>query len=266
MRYELDVQVEDFNLPQNGFSPTISKGKGDEPSSEYLDNLNQKFEESHPDEVLKWGFHKFGKDMVLGTGFGPSGIFLIHRAVSLHIPVTIFYLDTGLLFSETYKLRDELVDRFAIDIEPVRTPLSVEEQAKKYGDELWKKDPDRCCHIRKVLPLQNYLSDKKAWVTGVRRSQASTRKQTKIIEWDPANRVIKVNPLAGWTNQNVWDYIHEHNLPYNPLHDDGYPTIGCIPCTQPASPNGDERSGRWNNQEKTECGIHIPAQNFKNGK
>lgn len=264
MRYEIDEQVEDSRLPDRSYSQSVNNGK--QPRAQLLETLNRKFEESHPDEVLKWGISQFGDGMVLGTGFGPSGMYLIHRVVTLAIPVTIFYLDTGLLFSETYKLREELEERFGIDIVPVKTSLSVDEQAEKYGDELWKRDPDRCCYIRKVLPLQNYLSDKKAWVTGVRRSQAATRRQTRIIEWDPANRVMKLNPLAGRTDDQIWEYIHQHGLPYNPLHDDGYPTIGCIPCTQPVSPDGDERSGRWNNHEKTECGIHLPAQNFKNEK
>ncbi|MEX0906143.1 MAG: phosphoadenylyl-sulfate reductase [Balneolaceae bacterium] len=233
-------------------------------SPEYFFELNAQLSKKEPGEILQWGFRYFGKDMVIGTGFGPSGMLLIHKRVTQNIPVTIFYLDTSLLFTETYRLRDELEERFDIKITAVRG-LSLDEQAEKYGDELWKSDPDKCCHLRKVLPLQRYLSDKKAWVTGVRRSQSGTRSQTNIIEWDPANRVVKINPLAKWTDEEVWNYIREHELPYNPLHDDGYPTIGCIPCTEPADPKEDVRSGRWQNLEKTECGIHIPSQNFQNG-
>ncbi|TVP98549.1 MAG: phosphoadenylyl-sulfate reductase [Balneolaceae bacterium] len=231
---------------------------------EFLQELNAHFKNSEPDEILDWGFHNFGKTMVVGTGFGPSGILLIHRLATLKIPATIFYLDTNLLFEETYKLKDEIEELFGIEILPVSTFLSLEQQAQNFGDELWKTNPDKCCEIRKVLPLKQYLSDKKAWVTGIRRNQATTRQETDIVEWDPLNLVVKINPLALWSNDRVWDYIETHNLPYNPLHDFGYPTIGCVPCTQPVAAGEDERSGRWKNLKKIECGIHMPAQNFKN--
>jgi len=229
-----------------------------------IQNLNKCFEYNQPQEILSLAFKEFGKDMVLGTGFGPSGVLLIHSLSMQKIPIRIFFLDTHLLFSETYRLRDELQNRFNIEIEQISPDLSLSEQAEKYGDELWKSDPNRCCYLRKVLPLKTYLSDKSAWVTGVRRSQTTTRNQTRIFEWDPLNEVVKINPLANWRNDDVWDYINEHNLPYNPLHDQGYPTIGCIPCTEPAD-SRTERSGRWKNRNKIECGIHIPSQNFQNG-
>lgn len=257
MRKEVYKLIE---LPFDSENSTHQNGKV---LPELFHDLNERFKGSEPDEILQWGFRKFGKNMVLGTGFGPSGMLLIHRIFSLNIPVTVFYLDTNLLFPETYRLRDELEERFGIEILPV-SGLSLDEQAKKHGDELWKTDPDKCCYLRKVEPLQNYLSDKKAWVTGVRRSQSDTRQQTEIIEWDPMNRVVKINPLAQWTNDDVWNYIKIHELPYNSLHDEGYPTIGCIPCTEPADPKKDERSGRWKNLSKTECGIHTPSQNFQN--
>lgn len=234
--------------------------------SGFFRDLNTRFKKSEPEEILQWGYRHFEEQMVMGTGFGPSGMLLIHKTVAHRIPAVIFYLDTNLLFNETYRLRDELEERFGIEILPVSTELSLDDQTKKYGDELWKRNPDKCCYLRKVLPLQNFLADKKAWVTGVRRSQGGTRKQTEIFEWDPLNRVVKINPLAEWTHEDVWNYIREYELPYNPLHDDGYPTVGCIPCTLPADPEEDERSGRWKNLEKTECGIHIPSQKFQNGK
>lgn len=234
-------------------------------SPEKLQELNARFEGAHPDEILKWGFQYFGSDMVLGTGFGPSGVYLIDRIVSEGLSIPIFYLDTQLLFDETYTLRDQLEERFDIDIIQVLPELSPEQQAEKHGDELWKKDPDNCCYMRKVLPLKKFLSDKKAWITGVRRNQSETRQKTEIIEWDPVNKVVKINPLATWTNEQVWNYIFERDLPYNPLHDDGYPSIGCIPCTQPADDDFDERSGRWKDMDKTECGIHIYTQEYQNG-
>lgn len=236
-------------------------------SQQQIDSLNARFEDAYPDEILAWGFETFGAEMVLGTGFGPSGVFLIDRLQTNDIDIPIFYLDTNLFFEETYHLRDRLEARYSIDITRVATDLSLEEQAEKYGDELWNDDPNRCCHLRKVLPLRNYLADKKAWITGVRRSQSESRQQTDVIEWDPENEVIKINPLANWTSQDVWDYIHIRELPYNPMHDEGYPSIGCIPCTEPVdSDEEDERAGRWNGSDKTECGIHLSTQqNYQNG-
>jgi len=230
-------------------------------SQDQLDSLNQQFEMAGPDEVLLWGYYTFGADMVLGTGFGSSGMFLIYRLWELGINVPIFYLDTHLLFNETYELRDRVEKRFDIQITRVSTDLSVEEQAEKYGDKLWERNPNRCCYLRKVLPLRKYLSDKKAWITGLRRSQSKTRENTQFVEWDPENEVFKINPLASWTGQKVWNYIHSKGLPYNPLHDNGYPSIGCIPCTQPVDDEtDDQRAGRWNGSQKTECGIHLPTQ------
>lgn len=231
-------------------------------SDKLLDDLNAQFELAGSDQVLIWGYHMFGSDMVLGTGFGPSGMFLIYRLWELGINIPIFYLDTHLLFDETYELRDRVEERFDINITRVSTDLSLDEQREEYGEKLWEKDPNQCCYLRKVLPLRNYLSDKKAWITGVRRSQSETRRQTQFVEWDPENEVIKINPLADWTGQKVWNYIRSKNLPYNPLHDEGYPSIGCIPCTDAVdSGKKDERAGRWNGSKKTECGIHLSAQN-----
>ncbi len=232
-------------------------------SSSELVRLNREFETAHPDRILEWGAGIFGSKIVLGTGFGPSGMLLIHRLHELGLKTTIFYLDTHLLFNETYDLRDRVEERYDIQITRVSTNLSVKEQEQKYGEELWKNDPDRCCYLRKVRPLRNYLSDKKAWITGVRRNQSETRKQTRIIEWDPENAVVKINPLAAWTDDEVWEYINDHNLPYNPLHDDGYPSIGCIPCTQPVEHAENQRNGRWNGSQKTECGIHVSSQKYQ---
>lgn len=235
-------------------------------SPELLDNLNAQFEVAGPDEVLLWAYHTFGSDMTLGTGFGPSGMFLIYRLWELGVEIPIFYLDTNLLFDETYELKDRIEERYDFEITRVTPELSVDEQAEKYGDELWNKNPNRCCYLRKVRPLRNYLSDKRAWVTGIRRSQSESRRDTQFVEWDPENNVVKINPLASWTGDEVWNYIRSKGLPYNPLHDEGYPSIGCIPCTQPADGKTDDRrTGRWNGSDKTECGIHLPTQQ-KNGK
>ncbi|MCG2587517.1 phosphoadenylyl-sulfate reductase [Rhodohalobacter sulfatireducens] len=228
-----------------------------------LPALNNRFEHQLLDDLLIWAFEQFGNELVLGTGFGPSGVVLIHKITQLNLPVKVFCLDTNLLFDETYSLWDKIEKRFNITIESVSPILTLEGQATLHEEEMWKSNPDRCCYLRKVLPLQKYLSNKKGWITGLRRSQSDMRKGIDKIEWDSSNKVFKLNPLADWSQGKIWDHIDEHNLPYNPLHDEGYPSIGCIPCTEP-SKNQDERSGRWKNMEKTECGIHLP--NLQNKK
>ncbi|HLR77348.1 MAG TPA: phosphoadenylyl-sulfate reductase [Balneolaceae bacterium] len=220
-------------------------------------------EEAHPDEILKWAFDTFGSGMVLGTGFGPSGIVLIHRLQYLQLPVTVFYINTHLLFDETYALCDKIEKRFNISIIRVESRLSLQEQARQYGEKLWETDVDLCCHLRKVVPLRNYLADKTAWITGIRRDQSETRKQTKIIGKDPEYEVVKINPLAYWSRKKVWEYIHMHDLPYNPLHDHGYPSIGCVPCTEKVEPGEEERAGRWRGSAKTECGIHVSSRELQ---
>jgi phosphoadenosine phosphosulfate reductase len=222
-----------------------------------LDELNRRFEGEHPDRILQWSFENFGSDVVLGTGFGPSGVFLIHRIHKLGLGIPIFYLDTQLLFEETYQLRDTLEEQFGVSITRVTPELTLDEQADQFGDELWNKDPDQCCHIRKVAPLRKHLADKKGWITGLRRDQSATRKNARILEYDRTNDVIKLNPLAEWKNDAIWEYIRDYNLPYNPLHDEGYPSIGCIPCTSPVRKGEDERNGRWRGNSKMECGIHF---------
>lgn len=215
-----------------------------------------KLEQIGPGRILAWGWRAFGRKMVLGTGFGSSGMVLIHLLDKLDYRVPVFYLDTGLLFPETYELRDRVEDRFDIRVRRVSSDLSLDDQAAKYGDELWKRNPDRCCYLRKVVPLRNYLSDKEAWITGLRRGHSENRRDTPYLEWDEANGVLKINPLADWSDEMVWDYIGAHELPYNPLHDKGYPSIGCVPCTQPAGEGERKRAGRWKGTGKTECGIH----------
>lgn len=240
-----------------GTSERTSKVLG----KEEIRELNQQFDGVETEQILHWIQKKFGDNAALGTGFGPSGVVLAHIVAKRGLDIPIFYLDTSLFFKQTYELRDELEQELGISFIRVSTDLSLEDQEKEYGSELWKRDPNKCCYLRKVLPLKRYLSDKSAWITGVRRSQSDVRKNTQHFEWDPQNEVLKINPLATWTSEEVWTYIHLNELPYNPLHDDGYPSIGCIPCTHPVRPGDHERAGRWLGLDKTECGIHLPTQN-----
>jgi len=259
--YGFNIDIRNYIYPTSVMKTEPKEVSTNKAESLHLDDLNllnSRFEARPVEEILIWGSEKFGNKIVLGTGFGTSRMVLIHKIVQLGLDIKVFCLDTNLLFDETYKLWDSIEKRFNITIESVSPILTLEGQAKLHKEELWKSDPDRCCYLRKVLPLQKYLSNKSAWITGLRRSQSELRKNVDKIEWDSNTKVFKLNPLVHWSQDRIWDYIEEHNLPYNPLHDEGYPSIGCIPCTEPATGES-ERSGRWKNLEKTECGIHLPG-------
>ena len=225
-----------------------------------LKQVSDELEGSSPQLVLRWGFENFAPDIVLATGFGPEGVVLMHMASEIRPETKVFYLDTDLLFPETYALRDELARRLGIRFERVPSSISLADQAVRYGDALWKSDPDSCCYLRKVIPQREYLSGHRAWITGIRRDQTIFRANAGLVEWDKTNKMAKLNPLAAWTQDQVWDYIRQYNLPYNTLHDQGYPSIGCWPCTKAVKPGDDPRSGRWAGQEKTECGIHLKPE------
>ncbi len=216
-------------------------------------------EASSPEMILRWGFDTFAPGIVMATGFGPEGIVLMHLVSQTRPETIVFYLDTDLLFAHTYELRDELIKRLGIRFERVHSGISLPEQARRHGAALWDRDPDTCCQIRKVIPQRRYLANYSAWITGIRRDQTAFRANTSPVEWDYANKMVKLNPLAAWTNAQVWDHIRANALPYNPLHDQGYPSIGCWTCTKAVAPGDDPRSGRWAGKAKTECGIHLPS-------
>ena len=222
-----------------------------------LFSLNRRFERLEARELLRWGLITFNKDIVLATGFGPSGIVLMHLASQLRPKPAVFYLQTDLFFPETLALRDQLAKQLGLEFVAVHSGLSLNEQAQQFGPALWQRNPDLCCQLRKVEPLRRFLAGKKAWITAIRRDQSPTRQKTPLVSWDNANHLLKLSPLAGWTGERVWDYIHQHDLPTNDLHDAGYPSIGCMPCTRPVSGGESERAGRWAGTEKLECGIHI---------
>ncbi|MBE2220053.1 MAG: phosphoadenylyl-sulfate reductase [Anaerolineae bacterium] len=223
-----------------------------------LPSLNRRFARLEPEDVLNWGLTTFGEQTAVATGFGPTGIILLHMISQIRPKTQVFYLQTDLFFPETLALRDELAERLNINFIEVRSELSLDQQSRQYGPELWKHNPDLCCQLRKIDPMRKFLADKKAWVTGLRRDQSSARANIELVSWDSANHLLKLCPLAFWSRKQVWDYIYSHNLPYNELHDRGYPSIGCQPCTKPAKLNsGDERAGRWTGLDKTECGIHF---------
>jgi phosphoadenosine phosphosulfate reductase len=208
------------------------------------------------EQVLAWAAARFAPHIVFATGFGAEGCVIIDLIARHKLPIRIFTLDTGLLFSETYDLWQRLEARYGVRIEAVRPELSVSEQAAHWGGSLWEREPDRCCEIRKVDPLRAYLKDKQAWVAAIRRDGTGDRAKAQVVEQDARFGLVKVNPLLAWTHDDVWAYLRKNDVPYNPLHRRGYPSIGCWPCTSRVQPGEDPRAGRWRGRAKTECGLH----------
>jgi phosphoadenosine phosphosulfate reductase len=228
----------------------------DLPTSDELALWSRAFEHSDPRDVIGWSLAVYGRRLTLGTGFGASGMVLLDMVLRARRDVDLFFLDTGLLFPETYALREHIEARYGVRLRAVRG-LTLAEQQAAYGDRLWERSPDQCCDLRKVRPLGQALAGYDAWMTALRRDQAGTRRDTPLLVWDERRGVAKISPLARWSERDCWAYIRHHNLPHNPLHGRGYPSIGCWPCTTTVQPGDDLRAGRWAaHAGKTECGLH----------
>ncbi|WP_041243690.1 phosphoadenylyl-sulfate reductase [Gloeobacter kilaueensis] len=225
-----------------------------------LEQLARQWEGLAPQAILVEAVRAFGQQLVLATALGPESIVLVDMLVRIWPQPQAFFLDTGLHFPETLALKDRLLERYPqLQLQVVKPLLSVEEQQVRYGERLFEHRPDQCCAMRKVEPLNRVLAPYKAWITGMRREQSPSRAEAGVVQWDSSRGMVKFNPLAFWSHKQVWSYIAEHDLPYNPLHDQGYPSIGCSPacCTAPVAVGADPRSGRWQGKSKTECGLHL---------
>ena len=209
------------------------------------------------EEILAWASARFGTRITFATGFGAEGCVLIDLIARHQLPIDVFTLDTGLLFPETYVLWRRLEQRYGIVIRAVRPEQNVEQQAATHGDRLWARDPDRCCGLRKVAPLRAALDGYDAWISAIRRDQTPERASAGIVEADALFGLVKVNPLASWTAGDVWAHVHAHDVPVSPLHEQGYPSIGCVPCTSRVLPGEDPRAGRWRGRATSECGLHA---------
>src|SRR5262249_40456736 len=192
-----------------------------------IEDIAVRLEESGPLEILRWAFNEYQNRVTIATGFGAEGVALIDMATKINPDPDIFFLDTGFLFPETYQLRRRLEDHYRIRIRAFQTALTVEDQEQVYGPNLWSIDPDLCCRLRKVEPLKEALRPYEAWITAIRRDQTMARATARVVEWDYQWKLVKINPLARWTRRDVWSYINAYSVPYNPLHDQGYPSIGC---------------------------------------
>lgn len=222
-----------------------------------LTALNKHFENATPHDILHWAWENFGHDLTLVTSFQPTGLVTLHMLLEFAPDIPVTTLDTGLLFPETVALVDQWEREYGLNLTRVRPRQSVAEQAQTHGEALWAQNPDQCCHLRKTVPLDQALKPYAAWITGLRRDQSDRRKTTPIISLDAKYGIVKLSPLATWTEDMVWTYLLAHELPYNPLHDQNYFSIGCWPCTRATTPGEDKRAGRWSGTAKTECGIHV---------
>lgn len=215
-----------------------------------------------PQHLIDWAIRRFESwRLVVTTAFGMEGCALVDMLARTGAPLTITYLDTHFFFPETYALRDRLAERYpTLRFANAGTDLTPDRQAAQYAPELWKSDPDTCCLLRKVIPMAELMKEADVWLTGIRRDQSPARSDTKVVEWDWRFDVLKINPLAYWTRHQIWDYVREQNVPFNPLHEQGYPSIGCTHCTAPVSGStiGEySRQGRWAGTDKKECGLHL---------
>lgn len=206
-------------------------------------------------EVIRWAYSQY-KDIAYACSFGAEGIVLIDLISKAQPDAEVVFLDTDLHFQETYELIEKVRKRYpALNITIKKPDINLEEQAEQFGSALWKRKPDQCCYIRKIKPLEDALSGKTAWLSGLRREQSPSRQKTNFVNKDERFKSIKICPLIHWTWEDVWQYIRLNRLDYNELHDQNYPSVGCIPCTAQAADDG--RSGRWKGFNKSECGLHT---------
>lgn len=224
------------------------------PLSRSVDELEQLSAE----ELLAWASAEFGAKLCLTCSWQKQSSVLAHMVAALEHTPAVVELDTHLFFRESYDTRDRLVERYGLELLRPHIP-SIAEQHRQEGPNLWERDPDRCCHIRKVEPLLEALAPYDAWVSGIRREQSPSRAGIKKVQWSERYHLWKLHPLADWDEKRVWSFIVANDIPYNPLHDVGYRSIGCIPCTRPTRPEEEERAGRWAGSDKLECGLHLES-------
>jgi phosphoadenosine phosphosulfate reductase len=224
---------------------------------EEIAGANRLLEGQSPQAILEWAVDRFHPRLTMATAFGAEGCCLIHMLAEIEPGVRIFNLETGYQFPETLALRERIKERYGIAVEYIRPELTVAEYEAEHGGPLYTIRPDQCCHDRKLLPLRRAVQGYEAWISAIRRDQTVHRAAASVVQWDAKFDLVKVNPLLTWTRRDVWSFLMKHDIPYNPLHDRGYPSIGCWPCTVAVGDTGEERSGRWAGTGKKECGLHV---------
>lgn len=246
------------SAPQPATRPATSEVRT--ASAEELEELrahSERLEKARPEEIIAWAVERFFPKLTMATAFGPEGCVILAMLARVEPRVHVFNLETGYQFQETLDLRDRIAEKYGIEVVLERPELSVEEYEKLHGGPLYERNSDQCCFDRKIRVLQRVSRQYDAWMSGIRRDQSPHRAGAPIVGWDKKFGLVKISPLANWTKKDVWKMIVDEGVPYNPLHDRGYPSIGCWPCTRAVMEGEDERAGRWSGSGKTECGLHT---------
>ena len=227
--------------------------------AESIAAANELLANATPQEVLRWAVKHFHPKLLMATAFGAEGCCIIHMLSVIEPGVTFINLETGYQFPETLELRERIKERYGIEVEYVRAESSVAEYEVEHGGPLYELRPDQCCHDRKIVPLTRALAqhEPRAWISAIRKDQTTDRSVAGVVQWDAKFQLVKVNPLLNWTKGQVWKFVLDNGVPYNPLHDRGYPSIGCWPCTNAVVSGDDDRAGRWAGKKKKECGLHV---------
>ena len=225
---------------------------------ESLREASSRLEKASPEEIIAWGVEHYAPYLTMATAFGPEGCVILAMLAKIAPETYVFNLDTGYQFQETLDLRDRIADKYGIEVDLLAPELPVSEYEALHGGPLYRTNPNQCCFDRKIKTLQRASEVMHAWMSGIRRDQSEDRAQAAVVGWDKKFGLVKISPLANWTKKDVWKRITDEGVPYNPLHDQGFPSIGCWPCTRAvAAGETDERAGRWSGMKKTECGLHT---------
>jgi phosphoadenosine phosphosulfate reductase len=228
-------------------------------SAEEIAETNERLMRATPQDALRWAAARFHPRLLMATAFGAEGCCILHMLAEIQPTTIVINLETGYQFPETLELRERIKARYGITVEYIYPEQSVAEYEAEHGGPLHVLRPDQCCHDRKILPLRRAVEciGPLAWISAIRKDQTTDRAKASVVEWDNKFGLTKLNPLLNWTKKDVWGFIHKHDVPYNPLHDRDYPSIGCWPCTRPVAPGADDRAGRWAGKVKKECGLHV---------
>jgi phosphoadenosine phosphosulfate reductase len=231
-----------------------------EPTPGLLEELraaSARLETATPEEIIAWGVEQYAPYLTMATAFGPEGCVILAMLAKIAPETYVFNLETGYQFQEALDLRDRIAEKYGIEVDLLAPELTVPEYEALHGGPLYKTNPNQCCFDRKIKTLQRASQVMHAWMSGIRRDQSADRAQAAIVGWDKKFGLVKISPLANWTKKDVWKRITDEGIPYNPLHDQGFPSIGCWPCTRAVGAGEtDERAGRWSGMKKTECGLH----------
>ena len=225
-----------------------------------IHQLSERFERLSAEEILEWAWKTFRPKVVASSSFQTQSVPLLHLISRVCPEMPVVFIDTGFHFPETLTFRDELQARYGLNIVIVRPAIEKSQLLEKHGEGLYRRDPDLCCYINKVEPMQRAISERQGWISGIRRDQTAHRQGLHVLEPQPTG-LLKIHPMINWTKRELWEYIDKHKLLSHPLFSKGYLSVGCAPCTRPVFTGEDERAGRWAGTGKTECGLHVYLMN-----